>query len=216
MGRFEAVLFDLDGTLVDTEPLVVDCMVRTVQAGGYPLTEELLLANMGPPLPELLDVLFSVRGAEAQAIYDAYLETYEREYMPRTAPLPGAADLITRLRELEVRLAIVTNKRAKAGRQALEVVGWSEQFALVVGNDTAEAAKPDAAPLRFALEALGSEPARAAMIGDTETDMGAGVAAGVAAVIGVRGVRDHDRLRAAGATATAEDLMGVGDLLLAG
>ena len=109
------MIFDLDGTLADTEPLVIGCMLETIRAAGYAVTEEQLLHYIGPPLPVMLKNMLGMELDAAQPLYFDYLERYRTTYMPRTAPLPGALELLDRLAELEIPLAVVTNKREDAG-----------------------------------------------------------------------------------------------------
>lgn len=213
--RYQAVIFDLDGTLADTEPLVIGCMLETINAAGHPVTRDQLLRYIGPPLPIMLNHMLGLSLEQAQPIYLDYLERYRRDYMPRTRPLPGAEPLLDALREAGVPLAIVTNKREDAGRQTVELLGWSERFVTIIGADTAAAPKPDAAPILLALERLGASPADAAIVGDTESDMGAGRNANLAAAIGLEGVRNADHLRQHGATHAAATLHEVSQLLLA-
>ena len=212
--RYRSVIFDLDGTLADTEPLVVGCMLETINAHGHPVDEELLLKYIGPPLPVMLFNMLGLNLEQAQPIYMDYLRRYEESYMPRTRPLPGAEALLDALAEADVPLAIVTNKREDAGRKTVELLGWTDRFRTIIGADTASDPKPHAAPLLHGLEILGGEPGTAAMVGDTESDMGAGRNAGFAGVIGIVGVRDAEYLRGHGATDVAEDLAGVGEFLL--
>ena len=211
--RYRSVVFDLDGTLADTEPLVVGCMLETINAHGHAVDEELLLRYIGPPLPVMLHNMLGLNLEQAQPIYTDYLRRYEETYMPRTRPLPGAKDLLDALRDADVPLAVVTNKREDAGRKTVELLGWTDRFQTIVGADTASDPKPHAAPLLHALDILKCEPETAAMVGDTESDMGAGRNAGFAGVIGIVGVRDAEYLRHYGATHTAENLEDVQSLL---
>lgn len=215
-AQYESVIFDLDGTLADTEPLVVGCMLETINAHGHPVDKAMLLKYIGPPLPVMLFHMLGLSAEEAQPIYMDYLRRYEQSYMPRTRPLPGAEALLDALRQAEVPIAVVTNKREDAGRKTVDLLGWSERFATIIGADTASDPKPHPAPLFHALKILRGEPDTAAMVGDTESDMGAGRNAKFAGVIGIVGVRDAEFLRTQGATAVAEDLYGVRDLLLDG
>ena len=214
--RYQSVVFDLDGTLADTEPLVVGCMLETINAHGHPVDKELLLKYIGPPLPLMLNNMLGLNLEQAQPIYLDYLRRYEDSYMPRTRPLPGAEALLDALRDAEVPLAVVTNKREDAGRKTVDLLDWTERFVTIIGADTASDPKPHAAPLLHALELLNGEAETAVIVGDTESDMGAGRNAGFAGVIGIIGVRDADYLRRHGATHTAEDLEAVGRLLLSG
>ena len=211
--RYRSVIFDLDGTLADTEPLVIGCMLETINAHGHAVDEQLLLRYIGPPLPVMLHNMLGLNAEQAQPIYLDYLRRYEQDYMPRTRPLPGAEPLLDELRAAEAPLALVTNKREDAGRKTIELLGWSDRFTAIIGADTASDPKPHAAPLLHALDLLDGQPQSAVMVGDTESDMGAGRNAGFAGVIGIVGLRDAEFLRQAGATDVAADLAGVRELL---
>lgn len=214
-SRFESVIFDLDGTLADTEPLVLGCMLETINAAGHAVDRATLMKYIGPPLPVMLFNMLGLDAEAAHPIYMDYLDRYERDYMARTKPLRGAEALLDALAAAEVPLAVVTNKREDPGRKTVELLGWTERFVTIIGADTAPHPKPHAAPIVHALEQLGSRAERSAIVGDTESDMGAGRNAELAAVIGIIGVRDDAYLRRFGATHTAEDLDAVGRLLFA-
>ena len=214
--RYRSVIFDLDGTLADTEPLVLGCMLETINAHGHSVDEELLLKYIGPPLPVMLYNMLGLNLEQAQPIYMDYLRRYEETYMPRTRPLPGAEALLDALCEAEVPLAVVTNKREDAGRKTVELLDWTDRFRTIIGADTASDPKPHAAPLLHALEILEGEPESAVMVGDTESDMGAGRNAKFAGVIGIVGLRDAEYLRRYGATHTVSGLPGVQELLFEG
>ena len=214
--RYRSVIFDLDGTLADTEPLVLGCMLETINAHGHSVDEELLLKYIGPPLPVMLYNMLGLNLEQAQPIYMDYLRRYEETYMPRTRPLPGAEALLDALCEAEVPLAVVTNKREDAGRKTVELLDWTDRFRTIIGADTASDPKPHAAPLLHALEILEGEPESAVMVGDTESDMGAGRNAKFAGVIGIVGLRDAAYLRRYGATHTVSGLPGVQELLFEG
>ena len=212
-ARYRSVIFDLDGTLADTEPLVIGCMLETINAHGHPVDEALLLKYIGPPLPVMLYNMLGLNAEQAHPIYLDYLGRYEETYMPRTRPLPGAETLLDALCEADVPMAIVTNKREDAGRKTVEMLGWTDRFQTIIGADTASDPKPHAAPLLHALDILNGEPESAVIVGDTESDMGAGKNAKFAGVIGIVGLRDADFLISQGATATANDLKTVKKLL---
>ena len=214
--RYRSVVFDLDGTLADTEPLVLGCMLETINAHGHAVDEELLLRYIGPPLPVMLHNMLGLDLDQAQPIYMDYLRRYEDVYMSQTRPLPGAELLLDALGEANVPLAVVTNKREDAGRKTVALLDWTERFETIIGADTASDPKPHPAPLLHALEILDGEPESAVMVGDTESDMGAGRNARFAGVIGIVGLRDDAYLRRFGATHTAGGSCGRSEVALRG
>ena len=117
------MIFDLDGTLADTEPLVLGCMLETINAHGHAVDRERLLQFIGPPLPVMLFHMLGLSAEQAQPIYMDYLRRYEESYMPRTTPLAGAEALLDELAAADVPLAVVTNKREDAGRKTVELLG---------------------------------------------------------------------------------------------
>lgn len=213
--RRAGVIFDLDGTLADTEPLVIGCMLEAIGAAGLPVSKQRLLEFIGPPLPIMLHQMYEISDDDAQRVYRDYLRRYAEDYLPRTRPLPGAQDLLDALRAARVPLALVTNKREDAGRKSIEVLGWTDRFVTIIGANTAVAAKPDPSPIRWALGFLGVRADEAAIVGDTESDIGAGRNAGLAEIIAIEGVRNRDFLERSGATQVARNLDEVRALLFA-
>lgn len=209
----DAVLFDLDGTLVDSLPTIAETMAVVFGAHGHPITEAELLRLIGPPI-EVLALSLGASAAQAARINADYLRLYHHGSIQRTPPYAGAAALLDRLEAAGIALGVVTNKIEEGGRLMLAVQGWSERFRVVVGRETAAAAKPHPEAAWHALRALGVAPERAAIVGDTEFDMGCGRAAGLRYVIGVIGARDEAQLRAEGATHVVPALAGVAPLLL--
>lgn len=210
-----AVLFDLDGTLSDSEPFVAAALQRTLQAFGYHVTQERVIEELGPPLQPMLETLAQTRFDPAQL--DAMREEYLRHYnatLAQIEPLPGAVALLDALRARGVPIALVTNKREDGAHEQLAAMGWTDRFATVIGADTAGAPKPDAAPAREALRRLGAGAAHAAFVGDMEPDMECASAAGLPWRIGYTRARTPDALRSAGATHLCAHLDEVAAVLL--
>ena len=134
--------------------------------------------------------------------------------MTRSRPLPGADALLNVLAPTGVPMGIVTSKLEEGAHSLLAHLGWSGHFGVVVGRDTTPEMKPSPVPVRYALDALDADPARTVSVGDTEEDMRAASAAGVATVIGLTVIRTAEQMRAAGATHICEDLDAVRGLLL--
>lgn len=208
-----AVLFDLDGTLIDSLTSMAEALVETLAARGHAVTLRAISAALGPPLEEVIASVTGLSLGEAAAAADSYRAIYYSRYVHRALPVTGADALIGRLTAAGVTLALVTMRREEYARLVLARQGWVGHFPVVVGGDTAVAPKPDPAPALHALSVLGVEAQAAAFVGDTAEDMACARAAGIATVVGFTHSRGADDLRAAGATHLASDLAAVGVLL---
>lgn len=210
----DAVLFDLDGTLVDSLQLIAQAMARVLVEDGIDTDPERLLPLIGPPM-EVVARQLGVSPEESPRLGEAYLRLYHDQYVRQTPERAGASALIERLVAAGVALAIVTNKVEASARELLQIEGWTAHFGAVVGRDTpGAAAKPAPDPAWHALRLLGVAPERAAFVGDTEFDVRCGRAAGCRYAIGLEGHRAPDFLRAEGATHVFGTLEEVGTLLL--
>jgi pyrophosphatase PpaX len=190
--RFPVVLFDLDGTVVDSGAIILASMrhaTREVLGAEY-RDEELLQAVGGPGLeaqfavfsPDQVDELVRVYRAHNEPLHDG-LEA-----------CVGMEDVIVRLHEEGRRLGVVTAKRRATVDLAFARVPLAHLFDTVVGGDETERHKPDPEPLLLAAKRLGVDPATAAYVGDSPFDIRAAKAAGMYAVAVTWG-RIHDRGR---------------------
>jgi pyrophosphatase PpaX len=178
--RFPVVLFDLDGTVVDTGAIILASMrhaAETVVGGDY--TDDQLMAAVGGPGLE----------AQMQALDPARVDELVRVYRAHNEPLhdtiavcEGMDVVLDELRDRGHRLGIVTAKRRATVDLAFARIPIEHLFETVVGGDETDRHKPDPAPLRLALERLGAEASDAAYIGDSPFDMQAAKAAGLFAV----------------------------------
>ena len=210
----DAVLFDLDGTLVDSLETIAEAMVAAAGAFGYTVDIPTLIPMIGPPMEAVARQL-GASAEEAARINTEYLRLYHDGYVQRTPEHAGASALLDRLATAGLALGIVTNKVEEGARLVVDVEGWHHRFGVVVGRDTPNAAaKPSPEAALHALRVLGVPPERAAFVGDTEFDMACGRAAGLSRVIGLLGHRDAALLRAEGATDLVHSLDEVGALLL--
>ncbi len=210
----DAILFDLDGTLVDSLPTIARAMAAACREHGYEVDAEAVIPIIGAPMADLAERVTGAPRAVAEAINDSYLRIYHGEYIAQTPAHEGAHDLLRALHAAGAPLGVVTNKNEAGGRRMVEVQGWQPYFASIVGRDTAAAPKPAADPALAALAELDVEPARTALVGDTEYDMACGAAANLGRLIGIVDSRSAERLLEAGATDVVADLTEVGRLLL--
>jgi HAD superfamily hydrolase (TIGR01509 family) len=211
-----AVLFDLDGTLVDSLPTIGAAMATALKEFGYDIDVATIIPQIGAPMPILAAVLTGASEDESDRINERYLSLYYDEFIATTKTFDGATALLNRLRGAGVSLGVVTNKNEHGAHMMVEIQGWKSTFDVVVGRDTTARPKPWPDGTLHGLKVLGATPDQSALVGDTEFDMGAGRDAGLRYNLGIIGARDEARLRAAGATHVLNALPEVGDLLLDG
>ncbi len=208
-----AVLFDLDGTLVDSEPQIGAALAETLARHGITWDPSEVGRVIGPPMTVMIQRITGVTTAEANVLFAEYTECYLERHAPLTQPLDGAVGLLDALGQAGLPLALVTNKYEASARRVLGYLGWTARFAAVCGADNVPRVKPDAAHALEAARALGVPPSAAAMVGDLDVDMACGRDAGIARVIGLANGVTPEALRAAGATHVAMSLAEVASLL---
>lgn len=187
-----AVIFDLDGTLIDTAGDLAASMNHALVLAGLspvPAAEVRHLVGHGARRMLMRGYELSAgRAADAAALdlsLSRFLEHYQENIAVHSAPFEGAVAVIERLRADGAAAAICTNKREALAVRLMEALGLSGLFKTIVGGDTAGAAKPDPAPVRLCLEATRAE--RAVFIGDSDTDIRAAEAAGLPSFIAAFG-----------------------------
>ncbi len=179
MPRFDAVLFDLDGTLLDSIELILASYHHTIRVHGLPpQTDAAILDGLGTPLEAQLS-----RWTDDAASVPQMVETYRSHNLAihdeMVRPYPGVSEIVHGLRDAGAKLAVVTSKRRDGTRRGLSVLGLSEVFDELVCADDVTRAKPHPEPVERALARLGVTPERAVFVGDSTHDMRAGRAAGV-------------------------------------
>ncbi len=192
MIRFPVVLFDLDGTVVDSGAIILASMrhaTREVLGRDY-ADEELLNAVGGPGLEAQMAAFAPDRVDELVRVYRAHNEPLHDEL----EACDGMVHALERLRAEGRRLGIVTAKRRSTVELAFARVPLAHLFEAVVGGDETERHKPHPEPLLLAAERMGADPAETAYVGDSPFDIRAAKAAGMHA-IGVTWGRIHDRSR---------------------
>ncbi len=210
----KAVLFDFDGTLVDTMELIHQSMRHaTSEVLGRALTREELMANVGQPLPVQMKAFDPEKVVELLEAYRLYNEEHHealiREY-------PDIASSLARLQEKNLGIAVVTSKRRPSVEMALNSFPSLREITdvFVTMEDTTEH-KPRPEPLLKGFEKLGNvPPENAAYVGDAPFDIAAARAAGTRAIAVSWGAFTAEALRKAGPDYLAEDLDGAVDHLL--
>lgn len=192
VASLEAILFDLDGTLIDTIGMILTSMrYTTEQVLGEALPDEVLLRNVGVPLavqmrefsPEHADELLAVYRAHNAEVHDDLIREYE-----------GTEPVLIELRRRGLRLGIVTSKLNAIAQRGLDCFGLGAYFDFVIGADDVAIHKPDPHPLLAAAERLGLDPTRCAYVGDAPHDMEAAIGAGMVSIGATWGAHTADRL----------------------
>jgi pyrophosphatase PpaX len=208
--RFPVVLFDLDGTVIDSGAIILASMRHAAREvlGAEVADEELMAAVGGPGLEAQMRALAPDRVEELITVYREHNEPLHDEL----TCCAGMEDVLVRLKDEGRRLGIVTAKRRETVELAFARLPIEHLFEIVVGGDETERHKPDPEPLLLALERLDARPEEAAYVGDAPFDVKAAKAAGVYAIaVTWGGIHARERLEAARPDAlvdTPEELLG--------
>jgi phosphoglycolate phosphatase len=191
-GRpLKGVLFDLDGTLLDTAADIAQALNLALGEYGiaaFPVSEVILMVGRGSPA--LIERATAARGktpsgAERAAMLERFFHHYgelEEQGQSQAVAYPGAAEALQRLHAAGVKVAVVTNKHYRFASALMHYLKLSPWIDLIVGGDTCERRKPDPQPLLFACSSMGLTAAEALMVGDSINDVGAARAAGIPVV----------------------------------
>jgi len=191
--RYPVVLFDLDGTVVDTGAIILASMRHAVESvlGGEYTDAQLMAAVGGPGLEAQMHALDPARAEELVRVYRAHNEPLHETI----AIFAGMDVVLDELRDRGHRLGIVTAKRRATVDLAFDRIPIEHLFETVVGGDETTEHKPSPAPLLLALERLGAGPEDAAYVGDSPFDMQAAKAAGLRAIgVSWGGIHGADKL----------------------
>ena len=179
-----AVVFDLDGTLIDSDPDIRAAVNRVLATEGLaPLSTEEVRSMIGDGAKALVERAFAARGLVASAAHvAAFVADYEVNAVVETAPYPGIVEALQVLKDAGHPLGVCTNKPVVAARNVLAVLGLDQYFHVVMGGDSTPYRKPNPNHLAAVLQALGATPERAVMVGDHANDIKAADGLGVPSV----------------------------------
>lgn len=172
MTRKPILIFDLDGTLIDSAPSILSSLVMVLDEAGVAARVPLSSSLIGPPLQETLSTL---TGAEDPHVIRTYVESFKRHYddggYKQTLAYPGIVELLTALHDGGFALHLATNKRHAPTRLILDYFGWSSLFQSVYALDMYDPRLPGkGALLKCLLEERAFRPADALYIGDKTED----------------------------------------------
>lgn len=180
-ANIRGVLFDLDGTLLDSAPdlyaaLIAQCAEEGMPPPPYAPVREVVSRGARA----VLRCAFADRGEPAlEALTPRYLELYQAVMAQQTRAFDGVDDLLARIEAHGLRWGIVTNKAAFLTEELVGRIGWADRASAVICGDTLPVKKPDPAPVLLACTRAGVLPANCLFVGDDRRDVQAGSAAGL-------------------------------------
>ena len=184
MDTYDAYLFDLDGTLVDTAPdLMAGLNVCLVEHGYAAVDETLTRRWVGHGAAKMIEQALAHQGSDGppapltRSMLDRFLDYYAAHIADASAPYPGVREALTSLGR-RAGLGVVTNKASSSTSALLDALDLARWFRIVVCGDTLGVPKPAADPVLLACSTLGTDPARTLFVGDSITDVQCARAAG--------------------------------------
>lgn len=213
-GWPEAILFDLDGTLIDSAPDIAAATNELLAQDGLgPLSLEAVRGMIGKGVTNLVARAYEACGrpldsAAVDEAVERMMPCYARHLTNLTVILPGALETVAALASARVKIGIVSNKPHEFTVAIVDHYGFGAHAGVVLGAQDGLAKKPAPDMLLKALDMLGARPARSLMVGDSASDVGAARAAGMAVVL-VEGGYGGFHARDLGADAVAKDFHGL-------
>jgi phosphoglycolate phosphatase len=171
------IVFDLDGTLIDTAPDLIDTLNYILRQEGLPAVAFETARNLiGGGAKMMIERALAAEGrqcatVEIDHLYAAFITHYAAHIADRSRPFPQIEATLDRLAVAGHRLAVCTNKLEWLSKRLLHALQLAEPFAAICGQDTFGMQKPDPEILRLTVLRAGGEPARAIMVGDSKTDV---------------------------------------------
>ena len=170
------IVFDLDGTLVNTAPDLLEALNHVLtEAGLRPVTLDTIATMIGHGARAMIVKGMASQGVNPpedtlDAYFSRFLEYYSEHIADHSHPFEGAVDALDALARDGATLAVCTNKKQDLSDQLLAALGLTPHFAAIVGADSVPSRKPDGDHILRTLQAAGGDPSRAIMVGDSRTD----------------------------------------------
>lgn len=203
MYIYPVVLFDLDGTLLDTIPMILDSFRHVLKVRfDAELSDAELIDGIGTPLITQCEALQQrflghVDPALTEDLVQTYLTHNHAIHDERVQAFPQVPEMLDRLAARGARMGIVTSKGHAIAQRGLQLCGLDHHFEVLIGRDDVQKHKPLPDPIWAALEAMGEPAGRALYVGDSHYDLYAGRAAGTATAAALWGPFPRTRLEPA-------------------
>ena len=193
-----ALLFDLDGTLIDSrEDIAASANHLRMQRGREPLSLEVVGSYIGDGIEALVRRVMDLGpGADVAADTDLFRRYYHDHCVEKTFAYDGVAETLALLASRSYRMAVVTNKPEKISVRILEILGLLPHFAAVIGGNSTPFKKPRPEPLYAACDRLGTAKEAAWMVGDSSIDVQAARSAGIPCAGILGGIGEEAALKA--------------------
>ena len=188
-----AVLFDLDGTLIDSIGLLLACVHHAFEGRTPAPTDEEWIATLGTPLRKQLSGYID-SDEEIEAVTSKYRTFQRKRHDALTSDYPGVRETLAELQRRGHPMGVVTSKSNEMMDRGLEWLGALDMMSTRLGMNSCELHKPDPMPVRIALHELGYEPHEALFVGDSPHDIKSGNAAGVISVAALWGPFTREQL----------------------
>lgn len=202
--RLDCVLFDLDGTLVDTAPDLVACLNDALVAHGYgPVDHDAVKPAISLGAMAMINVAVGDMAADcSQRMLDFMLDCYERNIARHSRFFEGIDEVLHAIEQRGLKWGVVTNKRQRFTTPLMAALGLDQRAACVVSGDTTAFSKPHPEPMRFACRQAEVAAENCIYIGDAAHDIAAGKQANMKTVAAVYGyLKDDDKPEQWGADA---------------
>ena len=204
------VIYDLDGTLVDSAPDIARSLgAALTEAGLTPPPLDVVKRMVGDGARALIRRALAGEPPDAareEATFQRFVDHYRAHLCVESRPYPGAAEAVAALREDRVALAVVTNKPGDLARRLLEIVGLAARFDAIIGDGDGFPRKPDPTAARSLMTQVGASPARTIVVGDGLPDMRLGRALGATTIGAAWGYLPEAALAAEAPAALADSL----------
>jgi HAD superfamily hydrolase (TIGR01509 family) len=210
------IIWDFDGTLADTRPIIEAGMDHALQAMGLPGSVKAeWLKYVGLPLEDGIARTFGPLGIPTETVLPVYRSFRHAEHEHMITGFAGMTELLDELRALGMPMAVASSKRGEPLRRQIIALGWEGFFDPIVTPDEVTLGKPDPESLALCLAAHGLQPGEALMVGDTPFDLDMAQRAGVPSVGVGHGFYGQEALEAFAPLAYAPDTASLRDILVA-
>lgn len=180
MSKIQAILFDLDGTLLDSTDLIISSFKHVVRKQfNKDISREELIPNFGKPLVEAMEEIAPGQGVLLVNLYREYTKIHHDEMVKI---FPEVVETLEKLHDMNIKLGIVTSKVRQTALRGLQLFNLDHLFQVFVGYEDTIIHKPKPEPVLYALEKLGVKAENAIMVGDSPHDIASARAAGTRTV----------------------------------